>query len=207
MSEYNNTKHNLKLLPQEQRLELIAEKAKDLFAEQGFSNTTMDMIGKRIGIGRTTLYDYFQSKDDMLYYLIEQRIELDEHIFLDGTVDMKLQQLMVASLTRFKDNYILYQILFTEKPAFTNQTTNKLLQWQHKVLTTVSQVLEQAIETHQLKPRCSVSQMVFMFQALLGQRMSQLLLTEHTSLDAEINLQSEAETLTNLMIHGIGDVT
>jgi AcrR family transcriptional regulator len=221
MSISNKPKNLLKQLPQDQRLGYIAETARTLFSDHGYDVTTMDKIAQKLGIGRTTLYDYFQSKDDMLYYLIDQRIDLDEHIPLEGHLVDQLQQLMVASLTRFKDNFVLYKILFTEKPAFANQTTNKLLQWQQRVLTTVAQVLEQGITSKQITPRCSVTQMVFVFQALLGQRMSHLLLGSETSLEPEKEVQTnqeqsnpgaswiqrEAESLTDLMIHGIGDIT
>lgn len=207
MSNQKKAAVPLHSMPQEGRYGYIAEAANDLFHENGYASVTMEKIAKRLGVGRTTLYDYFQSKDDILYFLIDQRIDLDEHIRLTGSIDARIQQLMVASLTRFKDNFVLYQILFTEKPAFAHQTTHKLLQWQQKVLASVKQLLSEAIDAGTLKPRCSATRMVFVFQALLGQRMSQLLLSPESVLETPTALQREAETLTNLMIRGIGELT
>lgn len=212
-------------MAQADRYSHIALAAKDLFAELGFAATTMDKIAKRLGIGRTTLYDYFQSKDDMLYYLIDQRIDLDEQLCPDGSLETQLRQLMAASLTRFMDNYILYKILFTEKPVFANRTSNKILQWQQTVLATVSRLLAEAVAGKQLSARCPLDQMVFVFQALLGQRMSQLLLNPQelpsytgSAADGADNIhplrekiladwiQAEAASLTGLMLHGIGEL-
>jgi TetR/AcrR family transcriptional regulator, cholesterol catabolism regulator len=42
-----------------------------VFAEQGFTHTTMRDIGKAAGTGAGTLYDHFTSKDEILLELME----------------------------------------------------------------------------------------------------------------------------------------
>lgn len=46
----------------------IVEAAFDLFREVGFEATTMPMIASRAGIGRATVFHYFSSKADILWY-------------------------------------------------------------------------------------------------------------------------------------------
>ncbi|GLR66103.1 putative transcriptional regulator, TetR family protein [Acidocella aquatica] len=45
--------------------------AAELFAEKGFSGTSLQDIANAAGVGRTTLYHYFGSKDDFLTALVE----------------------------------------------------------------------------------------------------------------------------------------
>ena len=46
----------------------------DLFARCGYVETTLGDIADHAGIGRTTLYDYFSNKDDLLACLVEDRL-------------------------------------------------------------------------------------------------------------------------------------
>jgi AcrR family transcriptional regulator len=45
----------------------IAAAAFELFAAQGYENTTVDAIAERAGIARRTFFRYFRSKDDVIF--------------------------------------------------------------------------------------------------------------------------------------------
>jgi AcrR family transcriptional regulator len=45
----------------------IAAAAFELFAAQGYDNTTVDAIAERAGIARRTFFRYFRSKDDVIF--------------------------------------------------------------------------------------------------------------------------------------------
>ena len=44
------------------------------FAHHGFRNTTHADIAAAVGIGRTTFYEYFESTEDLLVQLVEERM-------------------------------------------------------------------------------------------------------------------------------------
>lgn len=46
------------------------------FAQHGFRNTTHADIAAAVGIGRTTFYEYFESTEDMLVQLVEERMPI-----------------------------------------------------------------------------------------------------------------------------------
>ncbi len=59
----------------------IIEKAQILFGHYGFHKTTMDEIAQAVHKGKSTLYHYFQNKEDIFKTVIEKEIvELKETI-------------------------------------------------------------------------------------------------------------------------------
>ena len=53
---------------------LILDTAQELFSTWGYQDTSFGDIGAAVGIGRTTLYDYFTDKDDLLASLVEETL-------------------------------------------------------------------------------------------------------------------------------------
>jgi TetR/AcrR family fatty acid metabolism transcriptional regulator len=50
---------------------LILRAATEVFAEQGFNSVTVAGIADRAGIGKGTVYEYFSSKDELLFAVFE----------------------------------------------------------------------------------------------------------------------------------------
>ncbi len=55
---------------EEKKLE-IANKAIPVFSEKGYYNTNLKDISKACNMGRTTLYQYFNNKDEIYLYILE----------------------------------------------------------------------------------------------------------------------------------------
>ncbi len=53
----------------------IAAGALEAFLKLGFSKTSMNQVAKHIGIGKGTLYEYFDSKDDLIVAAFEVAME------------------------------------------------------------------------------------------------------------------------------------
>jgi AcrR family transcriptional regulator len=49
--------------------------ARELFARDGFHDTTLDGIAQHAEFGKGTIYNYFSSKDDLFFTIIEQVLE------------------------------------------------------------------------------------------------------------------------------------
>lgn len=64
------------LTPEEQdrRRHEIFHAALQVFLEKGFNETSMREIAAAAGMGKSTLYDYFQTKDDILVSMVEDEI-------------------------------------------------------------------------------------------------------------------------------------
>ena len=52
----------------------ILQAALDLFAEKGFYRTTTKAISKKAGIAEGTLFNYFETKEDLALYFFEESL-------------------------------------------------------------------------------------------------------------------------------------
>lgn len=60
-----------KIVDVEEKKMEIANKAIPVFSEKGYYNTKLKDIGKACNMGRTTLYQYFNNKDEIYFYILE----------------------------------------------------------------------------------------------------------------------------------------
>jgi AcrR family transcriptional regulator len=86
----------------------IISKARDIFWKKGYLGTSMKDIAKSIGCKPANLYNYFQSKEQLLYETLleemQQLISLIENLGDDGTTD-PVEQL--KTLIRNQTNLLL----------------------------------------------------------------------------------------------------
>lgn len=61
----------------------IAEAAFDLFAERGYKNTKIIDIAKRAGIGKGTIYEYYDSKEDIFIVSIGEKVKSDYKVLIN----------------------------------------------------------------------------------------------------------------------------
>lgn len=69
----------------------IVQIAKKLFIEQGIGQTTMMEIADKVGMGRKTIYNYFENKDILANYIFNQIIE---KMFVSVFTDLTFEQTM-----------------------------------------------------------------------------------------------------------------
>lgn len=73
----------------------IMETALELFARQGFHNTSISQIAKAANVSKGLMYNYFASKDDLLEAIVRQEIEQGEDLMniLSSTTEDPFGQL------------------------------------------------------------------------------------------------------------------
>lgn len=58
---------------------MLEDAALDLFVEQSYAGTTIEQIAQRAGVSRNTFFNYFESKSDVFWVLVDDRLaELPE---------------------------------------------------------------------------------------------------------------------------------
>ena len=68
----------------EYRRKQIMEIAKKVFAAQGYHKTNIEMICKKAGIGRGTIYRYFKNKEAIFAVILEENLEEMNRQMVDG---------------------------------------------------------------------------------------------------------------------------
>jgi AcrR family transcriptional regulator len=106
MGRPDAVKHELRIAPDDDVIDRRArylEIAQELFAENGFVGTTMDMIVARAGGSKATLYKYFPSKDALIAGLMDEVVNTISRQApmpdLDGmTIDQALMKIGLGFL-------------------------------------------------------------------------------------------------------------
>lgn len=99
-----------------QKKEAFLNAAEKLFAEKGFENTSIDEVVKLAGLTKRTLYQYFQSKED-LFYAIALKGARQLYEASIGALDRgenvreKIRLANLAHLSFYKEHLDLFQIL------------------------------------------------------------------------------------------------
>ena len=97
-----------------EKKQLIMDTALHLFAESGFERTSIANIAKRAKISQGLIYNYFESKDDLLYQILDSGMQLiSDFIHPDLTVEefiTKIEELF-DSMTENLDFWKLYSII------------------------------------------------------------------------------------------------
>jgi AcrR family transcriptional regulator len=77
-------------MDQESGRQRIRDSAKALFTKISYAKTSVQDIASACGLGKGSIYQYFQSKDDILLAILEERhqrfIEIAERLFSDASV-------------------------------------------------------------------------------------------------------------------------
>lgn len=87
---------------------MLVDVARQLFAKNGFENTTMNDIAVASNRGRRTLYTYFKSKEEVYYAVIQTELErlftrMEEVARQDISPEEKVVQLIFAHLEVVKE--------------------------------------------------------------------------------------------------------
>jgi len=81
----------------------IFQSAVDLIFKQGFAATSMQTIAQAAGVGKSTLYDYFPTKDHVLLFVFEEELDrlqarAEEMSVRKMPVEEKLTRILEAHL-------------------------------------------------------------------------------------------------------------
>lgn len=139
--------------------ESLLNAAAALFAERGFSETTVDQIADRAEVSKVTFYGYFKAKEELLTALhnrvLEQALELvnqPEQRKL-GTVHT-LNKLIEAMGKWTEDNVELFKVLLTEKTLSFNYCSQKSNESDCPVVQEIVQLLQAGIDSGEFKASC-----------------------------------------------------
>jgi AcrR family transcriptional regulator len=103
----------------EEKRQMIMETAMQLFAEDGYMHTSIDRIAAKAGVSKGLVYNYFESKDDLLRQIFISGIrKISETGLFRGeiTTDSLIcsMEKMFDMIVEYKDFFKLYTALVTQ---------------------------------------------------------------------------------------------
>ena len=108
----------------------ILDAAHDLIADVGSADISLADVAAAVGIGRTTLYEYFRDKDDLIASLVEERLpEVIQEVInaaVEGDVRDRLGELAVATVEFIVDDRVLGLILHRELPRLSQDAQDRI---------------------------------------------------------------------------------
>lgn len=128
-----------------------------LFLEKGFKGTSMRQIAEAAGVGKSTLYDYFKSKDEILVSYFEDAIqELTEGakdiVSQEISISDKIKRILEMHLTYLIDNKALYLKLSAEIQTLSLGSQKQIQQKRYAYQDMLSDLIEKGIQQGVYKP-------------------------------------------------------
>ncbi|MBN1926171.1 MAG: TetR/AcrR family transcriptional regulator [Prolixibacteraceae bacterium] len=102
--------------------ETILQIAQDIFSKYGYKKTTLDDIANAVRKGKSSLYYYFNSKEDLFQAVIVKEVEilkeaLEKVVFRSMDPEEKLREYILTKLSTFRGLANLYNALENDVTA------------------------------------------------------------------------------------------
>ena len=111
--------------------EAVLRAAEKLFEKKGYEATSTDDIAKRTGISKSTMYEYFKSKQDIWDRLVLKYMELllddvKKAAASEGSFEDRYYKLCFDVASKFEEHPVIYKGALEKTSVVTDNETNKL---------------------------------------------------------------------------------
>jgi AcrR family transcriptional regulator len=142
---------------QQRRRKEIFDASVHLFLEKGFNEISLREIAKVAGVGKSTLYDYFTSKDEILVSYFENEIQkiterAQEIARQELDISEKLRQIMQMHLEYLVDNKNFYLKLTIASQTLPLGSQEKIQAKRHAYQDMLRALIEEGIRREELRP-------------------------------------------------------
>lgn len=140
-----------------QRRHAVFAASMTLFLEKGFQETTMEEIARAAGMGKSTLYDYFKSKDEVLISFVEDNIyDLTEGAKKIAAQDLpaeeRLHQVLRAHLAYLMENKEVYFKLTFEVQRLALESQQRIMVQRHEYQDLICNLIAEASREGAFRP-------------------------------------------------------
>lgn len=135
---------------QEERREEIVGAALELIAEKGFQKTSMREIAVLANMGKSSLYDFFKTKDEIVVYAVEKKIEetmqtVNKIIADESSPEQRLRKIMQNHLFVPKQYKTVLMWLQTESEYLEQSYRNRLKEARYAYQDKIKSVIENGV--------------------------------------------------------------
>lgn len=194
----------------EQRRRTILAAAERLFAGDGFHNTTIEQVAADIDLSKGTIYLYFQSKEDLFFSILEEKIDNYTHHLKERLAQAENLKCAVSITVseQFKfltENHHFFRLAMSESTKFEQKPSHEMrLNFIAKQVQFTA-LLEKVFSTHMKK------------QAISGFKPKSLALSVNGAINAHMmnwlitgsktNLEKVKADILHILLHGCAGQT
>lgn len=134
----------------EKRRHEIFHRVTAVFLKKGFHETSMREIAEAAGLGKSTLYDYFKNKDEILVYFFEDHLndltEEAQKIALQNlSADKRLRQVMENYIKNLQANKSLFMKLTQESQRLKPESQKQIQDKRHAYQDMIRALIDEGI--------------------------------------------------------------
>lgn len=181
---------------------IIIEAAVQVFSEKGYHNARIEEVAVAAGIGKGTVYEYFDSKLHLFQAVMENSVELyyDSIIPVEGTTlsfEERLRRLIESHVRFCQANRELTRIVFWDTEIMDSELKDWFLSLRKEKEDQLTEVIRQSIhkgELRQFDP--------YLMTVMLGGIITSLwgpITLDNWSIDAA----ELASSITDMIMHGV----
>ena len=135
----------------------IFNAAVKLFVEKGFNETSMREIAEAAGVGKSTLYDYFPSKDDILITFVVDEVKqmtawTNEVIVQDCSIIEKFRRILRLHLDYMLANRQVFLKLTFETQRLSFESQQSIQKHRHAYQDMLIDLIREGIRQGELRP-------------------------------------------------------
>lgn len=140
-----------KSIDKEDKRNLIIDVSANLFSEFGFHEVNMEMVARKAGIAKGTIYNYFKSKEDLYFAINETRLtklisELEKKFKEQVSILEDLRGFVIhvfMFLLKYRDFFLIFQRTRLKKQQLKSKSLEDKIQ---RLKDLLKEILEEGIE-------------------------------------------------------------
>jgi AcrR family transcriptional regulator len=190
------------------RTEEILDAARQVFSERGFARATLDEIAEVAEYGKGTIYNYFNSKEDLFVGVILRGIQrfrdyLELAIRERATAREKLETYVDASFSYFAKNREFFNILELERNNLARSLKDdvfmQFLTLEREFIQYLSELFEHGINSNEFK-KLNSQMLAESIRGLVHAAIIHIIRT-----DKNRNLKEESEFIKKIFFDGVAN--
>ena len=135
---------------QAKRRHEIFHQVVNVFLKKGFQERPMREIAEAAGLGKSTLYDYFKTKDEILIYFFEDQLndlteEAQKIAMQNKSADKRLRQIMQMHLEFLQANKNLFMKLSLEAQRLKLESQKQIQEKRHAYQDLIRVLIDEGI--------------------------------------------------------------
>ena len=116
--------------------------------KKGFHETSMQEIASAAGLGKSTLYDYFRTKDEILVYFFEDQLndlteEAQKIAMQNCSADVRLRKIMEAYVESLQANKSLFMKMTLESQRLRVESQKQIQKSRHAYQDMIRALIEE----------------------------------------------------------------